>query len=82
MKKDRDFTYSEGLQIQLRQLSEWKGILNSNCYSALKKEARRQNKISSTAKNPRRGNTNAGCMVWRGKDMNSFIVNWKPKNYT
>ena len=40
----------------------------------------KQDKLNS--KKSRRGNTNAGCMVWRGKDMNSFIVNWKPKNYT
>jgi hypothetical protein len=60
-----EFTVQEGLEIQRKQLLEWKLILNRKTYSALAAECKKRNQL----------NLKTGSDVFRGTDMNNFVHN-------
>lgn len=62
------FTVEKGIEIQTRQLNEWKKILKKGVYEELVKYATEKN---HEAKN--------GWEIRRGSDLNNFVANFKKK---
>ena len=67
--KTPKLTLEQGLVIQQEQLAHWKQRLNALCYEALLNEAAKMNEQLESY--------STGYDVWKGTDMDRFIVNWK-----
>jgi len=63
--KCSEFTVQEGLEVQRKQLLEWKLILNKKTWLALVDECKKRNQL----------NLKTGSDVFRGTDMNNFVHN-------
>lgn len=66
------FTINEGLAVQARQLEEWRTKLNAECYLALFDQVKEENLTLDPTRND-------GYDVWRGNDMDTFVINWERK---
>lgn len=63
-----EFSLAAGIRIQSDQLKNWATKLNEACLSALLLEVFKQNsKLSDVCD---------GNDVWRGVDIDAFILNW------
>ena len=61
----KKFTTEEGLEIQAKQLEEWKSVLVPEVYNALHEYATRNNNIAKS-----------GWDVCRGTGLNNYIANY------
>lgn len=64
----------QGLEIQRLQLADWKLRLNTACYEALVAQAQLRNELLE--------DDASGYDVWRGCNMDEFIMNWTPPTQT
>ena len=53
----KDFTIEQGLQVQTRQLNEWKSLLKSKVFEKLKKEVIKDNHLAKDGFDIVRGNS-------------------------
>ena len=53
----KDFTIEQGLQVQTRQLNEWKSLLKSKVFEKLKKEVTKDNHLAKDGFDIVRGNS-------------------------
>lgn len=66
------FTIEEGLEVQRKQLADWKLKLNGKCYKALEAYCKTNNeKLNPSFHN--------GHMVIRGGHLAAFIHSWQPE---
>ena len=63
--KEKQFTIEQGLEVQAKQLAEWKSILINEVYEALYEYATRKNHEAKT-----------GWDIRRGTDLDNYIGNY------
>ena len=75
MINEAPFTMVDALAIQERHLSQWEIVLKPDVVIAMRQEASRQNKALAKAKdaNP--------YDVWRGTEIDCFVMNYAGKIY-
>ena len=62
---EKQFTVEQGLEIQAKQLAEWKSILKDEVYEALHEYATRNN-----------GEAKTGYNICRGSNLDNYIGNY------
>lgn len=65
MKTDLEFTVADGLKVQSEHLARWAKLLKPEIYAKVAEEAARQNQRRM----------DSGLDVWRGTDINQFVMN-------
>ena len=65
------FTLKKGLEVQHKQLMEWKEKLNDECYAHLAAAVEKDNNMLK--------DTCTGYDVMRGSDLDMIVANWKPE---
>ena len=60
----KDFTIEQGLQVQTRQLNEWKSLLKSKVFEKLKKEVIKDNHLAKD-----------GFDIVRGNSIDNILIN-------
>jgi hypothetical protein len=73
MSKRHTLSLQDGLRIQNSQMDEWRKKLNYRCFKSLNAKVQEANFSL--------GDHSTGFDVFRGTDIEQFVLNWKPQDY-